>query len=846
MLRDGASSTYGADAIAGVINVITKKEIQGMHFGGSAGLAEERGGGDEQRMDITWGMGSLASDGYNFYVSAEYQQQDPLFARERGYPFNSTDWSHVCGPSGSCMLNLNLNGVTPELGNVPEAFNGLQSIPGVALVRPVAAGANIGDSRYQFLNAAAGCRNWPTTAITPIMSDDSPLRTCEVDIQNAYQQLLPETERAGVSARFTANIGERAQFYTMFNVYRTDTFTSIRPRAFNGRPASPNPAGLAAAEVILPVFVCPEGVGTFNGLNGCDASNGSLNPDNPFAADGERAQILFASPFAAETNTFSRARRAVFGIEGSFGTDWNYTANLTGSDVGLSREQNNYIIPLRVWNAAARGQFNFTDPLSNPQSAWDFVSPKSSTYSESQLWQLQGTVGKEILMLPGGPLQAAVGAAYREESIDAPSANPGNAADPYNRYISVNAVGTAGERDVKSGFFEISAPVLDQVELQASGRYDEYSTGQSSFSPKLGFKVTPIEQLAVRGTWSQGFRIPSFNEAFGLPTTGFVSRTVSCTRFPQYCASHGGNAYATNSYSLGLTQTGNPELDPEESESFTAGLVFSPLRNLSFTLDYWQIEIDNLIVGVTGTADVEAAYYGNNGVVNIPGFTAVPGNPDPAFPNALPRLGFVETAFTNQNSQTVSGVDFGANLTLPIGPVTLSSNLELSYLTKFEFETDDGQVFSYEGTLSPCNTTSCSGAPQLRGSWQNTVAFDNALGHSSVSLTAYYTAGYDTASLDNDGIKGDCAFNAEHNSSTQTFVDGTPVACDADPVWNVDMTIRHQINDTYTVFADVLNVFDIQPDFEPASAYQTFGFNPAWAGPNILGRFYRVGVKVDF
>ena len=68
------------------------------------------------------------------------------------------------------------------------------------------------------------------------------------------------------------------------------------------------------------------------------------------------------------------------------------------------------------------------------------------------------------------------------------------------------------------------------LELIASGRYDEYSTGQSNFSPKFGFKFTPVEQLAVRGTWSKGFRIPSFNESFGLPTTGYVNRTVDCAQ----------------------------------------------------------------------------------------------------------------------------------------------------------------------------------------------------------------------------------------------------------------------------------------------------------------------------
>jgi iron complex outermembrane receptor protein len=106
VLRDGASSTYGADAIAGVINVITKQEIQGLHLGGSYALSEA-GGGDENRVDLTWGHGSLESEGYNFYISGEYQKQDVLWARDRDYPFNTGDLTRICNDAGSCMTNHN-------------------------------------------------------------------------------------------------------------------------------------------------------------------------------------------------------------------------------------------------------------------------------------------------------------------------------------------------------------------------------------------------------------------------------------------------------------------------------------------------------------------------------------------------------------------------------------------------------------------------------------------------------------------------------------------------------------------------------------------------------------------
>ncbi|HET9864348.1 MAG TPA: TonB-dependent receptor [Steroidobacteraceae bacterium] len=851
VLRDGASSTYGADAIAGVVNVITKKEIQGLHFGASGALAQE-GGDEEQRFDVTWGTGALESDGYNFYVSAEYQKQEALWARDRGYPFNTGDLTRKCGPSGSCLINHNFNGVTPELvADDPAAsFNGLLPIPGVALVRPLTnpdavdgTGAPVGIGRFSLLNEAAGCRQWKTITIDPAQSPTSPLTTCEVDVVNAYQALLPEVDRAGVSMKFTRNLSDAAQFYAMGNFYRTDVSTSYLPGGFNGRPPLPRPANLANYNVILPVYVCSAGIGTSDGLNtGCDDTNGSLNPYNPYAAAGQRAQVLLGSPFARTIETTSRATRGVVGVDGSFAEGWRYSFNATASEVALQRDEGRDLIPQRIMDVVARGTFNFADPAATPQDVWDYIAPLERTNSTSRLWQLQATLSHDIVELPGGALQAAVGAAYREESIDSPSANPANDSAPYTRYYGLNAVGTSGSREVKSAFFEVDAPVLEQLDLLASGRFDKYSTGQSNFSPKLGLKFTPIEQISVRGTWSKGFRIPSFNESFGLPTTGFVARQVDCARFADFCAAHGNNAYATGQYSLGLTQVGNPDLDPEESTSFTAGLVIAPTSNFSVTLDYWNIQVDNLITGVTNTGAAEDAYYANNGVVDLPGLKVIPGTPDSAFPNALPVLGFIQSSFTNQNKETVSGIDIGATVTLPIGErVTWVSSLEGSYLQKYQLETEDGNVLRYDGTLSPCSITSCSGAPKWRGSWQNTFEF----GDTNVTLTGYYTSGYDTASIDFDGVRGDCLGNAAGGVSTVAYVDGTPANCRSKAIWNADLSVRHQFQDKYTVYMDVLNVFDTPAPFDPSAAYSIFQFNPAWAGPNILGRYFRLGAKID-
>ncbi|RYD63378.1 MAG: TonB-dependent receptor, partial [Sphingomonadales bacterium] len=309
-----------------------------------------------------------------------------------------------------------------------------------------------------------------------------------------------------------------------------------------------------------------------------------------------------------------------------------------------------------------------------------------------------------------------------------------------------------------------------------------------------------------------------------------------------FIAAHGGNAYATGGFPVGLTASGNPALSPEKSTSWTLGAIFEPIRNLSFTVDYWNIKVDD-IIGGADYSDVQNQYYANNGVVNIPNITVVPGAPDINFPAALPHIGFIQYSYQNNDSQRVSGLDFGANLRMPLfDTVTLTSSLEASYLIEFEKTIGGGGgVQRYDGTLSPCDVTSCSGAPKWRGSWQNTLEIGGFTG----TVTAYYTSGYDLASTDYGGVKGDCLNNVGH--SVANYVDGiTPVLCEAKAQWNVDLTLSQKISDKFTIYANVLNVLGIDPVWDPSAAYSLTQYNPAWGGPNLMGRYFRVGARVNF
>ena len=879
ILRDGASSTYGADAVAGVVNVITKKEVKGLHLNASAGISQ-RGDAGEQRFDATFGYGDLDEQGFNFYVNGEYQRSDTLYARDVGYPFNSANLSRDCAPSlgrapgtqgpadlgvpaGTtvCRANGAQNSVRPS--NTPAAalvggliFNGLFATP-VPNVRQI--GAPILDnpltpdvneanptpvlSRFNLLNTAAGCRNLTTVNVPQNLSGTAGPIQCSRDNRNLYSTVLPKQERFGGAFRFTANLGDRAQFYAAANYYQVNTDTQGAPVAFNG--TTPPPTAFALTNIYLPVYVCAGGVQSTSGLTtGCNAVNGTLNPNNPFAAAGNRAQLLATYDRPREISARARSLRGAMGVNGSFGDDWNYSVEGTVSNVQLDIINRNVLIPGRVLDVVAQGTYNFVNPEMNSQAIRDYLAPTQKNRSNSDLWQVSGTLAKDLFELPGGALQAAVGVSYRHESIDNPSANPANTGRPQDRYYVLNAVGAIGSRNVKSAFFEVNAPIIPQFEINASGRYDDYSSGQSNFSPKIGAKFTPIQQLAIRGTFSKGFRIPSFNEAYGLPTTGYVTRQLNAQvpGYAAFVAAHGGNQYAVNQFPVGQTSIGNAGLAPEKSTSWTVGAIFEPIRNVSFTIDYFNIKVKDLIANATyDIDDVFAQYYGNNGVVNIPGINVIPGQPDINFPNALPHIGFIEASFENTDSQRVSGLDFGMNARVPLfGDVTLTSSFEASLTLTFD-RVFPGRVEKYVGTLSPCDVTSCSGAPKWRGSWQNTIQ----TGGTTASVTAYYTSGLDLASIDYGGIKGACLDSI--GGSVVTYEDGvTPVLCNSKAQWNVDFAISQKVTDKFTIYANVLNALNIKPVFDPSGAYSVGQYNPSWSGPNIIGRYFRVGAKVDF
>jgi len=900
VLQDGASSTYGADAVAGVVNIIVKKEITGVHLNASGGISQ-RGDAGEQRLDATVGYGKLSEQGFNVYVNGEYQNDDALYLRDRGAPYGTANHSDQCGKSildGSttCRTNGIVNGIqfdntfgtfgatsapaSRPFNSTPLTFTDPSGIthtyaPGTVAVGPYQYANGCGNLTGQPLTAAQQKATAPT--YTPILNDDgtpkldgngnptysfnnvgytgntNPSVVCQQDMVNQYYQYQGRVQHMGANAHLTVNVGSRAQAYAMFNWYQTKTY--------NPGPGPENYAGQTAAggtqitisPLFLPVYVCPlngahatlnaDGVPT---TPGCTAANGTLNPQNPYAAAGAYSQVVARLPYPTEDDTVANSFRYSAGISGSFGDNWNYTFDATHSEVKLKYTSKGYILLQNLMDAIADGSYNFANPSANSAALQNFVTPTQVNNSTSRLTLFQGTLSKALFQLPGGPFQVAVGAAWRRESIDNPSSNPANEVNPYDRYYGINAVGVEGARDVRSGFFEIDAPIIDQLQLNASGRYDNYSSGQTNFSPKFEAQFKPIEQVKLRGTFSKGFAIPSFNEAYGLPTTGYITTQIDGTTpgGAKFLQEHGNDTYATSSYSYGLTSIGNPAVKPEKSTSWTLGIVLEPTHWLTLTADYYNIKVKDLITTPDCSAVVDE-YYENDGVTSNPACVTAGGAPDPdaQYHSATPLLGTITSFYTNGGELKSRGFDFTGEARIPLSStIRWTSNFNATLMTYSALIEPNGTVQRYDNSLGPCEITSCSGSPRFKGSWQNTLDFNHK---ATLSATVYYTSGYDLAGADDGGIPGDCLGSI--GAEVVTYRDNaTPVLCHGKRFVDVDLTGSIKVANKFTLYVNVLNLFDAKAPFDPSANYGLSQFNPAWAGAGFVGRYFRFGAKVDF
>jgi len=835
VLKDGASSSYGADAIGGVVNLKLKKTFVGVAGSMEAGESD-RGDAEHKRADLTLGYGDYAESGWNVYVNAEYQKDGRVTNHSRGFPYNTLDLT----PIGGVDNNTGDSSMIPTTGT-PTAV--VTRVVQTDLNNPLAGGVGTINNQYQALNL--NCADGTFTVTSGAAQGTS----CKYNLADKYNQIAPLQKRFAVNGRLSVRLNENIEAYATGSFSRSEVSIKGQPQNTRLRQPFGAPATLASNNpgMVLPVWICS------SGTNCATAADRRLNPNNPYAAayaadptnGAARIYYVFGDiPFGSDRR--NEVIRGTAGLTGSFGDDWNWKIEAVGAKDNLRLVQHGYLNIANTLKAINTGSYNFVNPEQNTAAVRQSIAPDITTPSHSSLMALEGSITKRLWTLPGGDMQLAVGGQIRREELE--NNNQNARLDTWTLTTS----SAFGKHTVSAGYFEVLAPVLDKVELNVSGRYDHYSEGYGHFSPKFGVKYTPLKQLAFRGTYAKGFRAPTFAEASARSQYAGFSNYTPPTSFQ---IAHGGtvtggnkNPYA-GQYSIGGGYNGNPDLKPEISRSFTSGVIFEPTRWLSMTADYYNVKKSGLIVAGPLLAQARAAYYsktnqtdGCAAVAAIgPGYSCnLVDGIDPQFPTALPRVLIINAPFVNANYQITSGIDVAATVKAPItDDIRWTSRVEVTHVFKSDLHTADGKVQKYAGTLGPNGLSAGNGTPNWRGNWQNTLAFGDKY---TLSATAYYVGKikqvaadvYEDTSCENGNL-----YNNGDKEMGKKF-------CHIKSFVNVDLNATAQVTDQVQVYGNVGNLFDEKAPVAPGAYTSNPNYLSAFHYAGLIGRTFKLGVRFQY
>lgn len=833
VLKDGASSTYGADAIGGVVNLISRKNVQGID-GSIQGGTTEQGDGARYRATLTAGIGDYREQGFNFYVNGEYTYDGFITNNSRGYPFNTLDLR----PSG--LRDRNLNDESLTVSN-PQAV--VTRVTQSDLNNPLSGkiGAPL-TNQYQLLNPNA-CAFGTFT----VNSSSERGTGCAHNLPAEYSIIQPRQQRYSTTARLNVRIAEGWEAFASASYSRSEV--SIRGTPANIRQTQPfgGSAALASSSpgIVLPVYVCSAGI------NCATAADKRLNPNNPYAVanaatpgqGAARIYYLFGDIPAGSDRSVD-VFRTTAGISGDLGGGFKFRLNGVYARDNLSVTQYGFINIQGLLGAINTGAYNFVNPEQNSAAVRAQVSPNRTTPSYSTVATIGGSLLKSLMELPGGDLNVGAGFQLRRETL----MNRNQNADL--SYYGLNTSSAQGRQTVTAGFFEVDMPFLREFDLNVSGRYDHYSQGYGHFSPKVGMKFTPVQQFSLRATYSQGFRAPTFAE--NNPASSY-SGFSSFTPPDGFLAAHPGNPAYTNTYNIGSGATGNPNIMPEVSRSFTVGTIVKPTNWFNVTLDYYNIKKSNLIVTGPRRADAIAAYYGQTTAAAGCAALAAVGEgyrcnvidaPDPVNPNALPRLLVFDVPYVNANYMVSSGLDMQMNLSVPLaGDARFISRLDVTRVLQLDLVTPDGVVQKYAGTLGPYQLSSGGGTPRVRGNWQNALE----VGKFSLTATTYYVGRIKQVAADqikpvNGVIDLSCA------NTLVPIVKGGDVnnQCYIRPFIYVDLNAGVRVNDQFRFFFNIQNLTNARAPLAAGAYTSNPNYLSSWHYAGLVGRSFSAGANFNF
>ena len=595
VLQDGASAIYGSDAIAGVVNIITKKRQKGFDATAQLGGYQE-GDGFSQNYQLSWGNGDEGP--MEIVIGGNYVKQGSVSAGDRAISRFPAPYADSC-LAGGC------SGFLPNGRFAGAAWNFVGG--DATLVAPELDGT------------APELADFRAFAGAPDRFNFAPFNYFQIPL-----------ERYGVFANFRYELADDINF----------SAKGLWNERKSKNQAAPLPFGVGVAAGITPVLD--------------NIVIDATNPFNPFGVDLDSTNMDFILRRFVEggPRIFEQKVDTTYGVatlDGRFNigaNDWYWDVNAAYGRNKAKQKMFGNINSAHLRQALGpvddcvgeQGQFGgtcvpfniFGGAGSITPAMMDFVTFVQNDSSKQTFWDLTANLSGNLFQLPGGPLGAAVGVEYRdlEGQFDPdPVVAAGFSSD-------IPALPTKGGYDVKEAYAELSAPLLadvafaDLLELTGAVRFSDYSTSGSTTTFKAGLNWKPYEDLRLRGSWAEGFRAPSIGELFG--TASRFDQTISdpCSNdstAPQNflnnatvranCIAMGvpaDGSYAQANPQISVLVGGNENLDPETSKSWVFGGVWSPsfLRGFSIEANWYKIKID----GAIQTVDAEVTL--DNCVVN--------------------------------------------------------------------------------------------------------------------------------------------------------------------------------------------------------------------------------------
>ncbi len=775
VLKDGASAVYGSDAIAGVVNIILRKDFTGVTVKGSYGISGD-GDGDTRKGSITAGWGDISADGYNFFFSLEGAKSDAIKLTDR----RNRKW---IGTGDTRPWGYGIGGNLP--GRITGGGTGAGGGPTGAVEDPTT----------HLFASLPGCSQFSD------VSPQDPAGGCLWDVAQ-FRDLTPEESYVNLFTRGTFAINDNAELYTEFSYSKKKSEFHNTPSGVSGAwgyPGGPVSANSGPGATVL----------------------GADHPDNPYGAAARLRYTAFdVGP--RTNNTDMDFVRFLAGVKGTAGA-WDYDVGYLHSQTRLTNERKGFLqyshvltaltdpnSPVGYWRIGANSHLN-------SQALYDYIAPTISSKGSSDLDIVDAKVSRTLTDLRGGALGLAVGAEYRRQSV---SLTPTTFTD-LGDIIGLGYSAYDGTEEIASAYAELVAPVLETLELTGALRFDSYKDGDNSTTPKVGIKWKPVNWLALRATYAEGFRAPNAAESGDGGIAAF-----STARDPVRCAAPGHEPQDCNAGNVAIITSPNPDLKPEKSKSYTVGLVFEPTPNTSLTLDAFRIKREDEIFG--GSTDAAIAAGGPN---VIRGDNDIPGTPNSG------TILAVLVGYENASATTVSGWDLDIRQRFELGDYgKLTLDLQWTRINSFEREDVDGSKHEFAGTHGNCDVTNCIGTPKDKANFG--VTWD--VSDFSVSSVVNWRT-----SMMNTAERVTLVSSADENCASH-FADGTnaPRGCSLGSFYTIDLSGRWKPSDNWEVFGSVSNVTDKIAPLDPLT-YGAINYNPM-DFDGALGRYYTVGVKYTF